>query len=175
MAAYRNRPHRIILRLMLLHTTYMLLLLPLRHTRTCAHTPLPLHAAFQAERARTRCVPCPSALNVLPHVIIVVAGSAMAAVPQFRFQRGEQRPFHEGLNDVCSIVLRCLQVHTRRAAARSLTLLTSRTQAASRPDPLIGLAETLTMISAFCLFIYSLLLFYNGSIEYYSTRIQPHP
>ena len=91
------------------------------------------------------------------------------------FQTGEQRRFHEGMHDVCFFVLRCLQMHTRRVAARSLTLLTSRTQAASRPDPLFGLAETLTMISAFCLFIYSLLLFYNGSIEYFSTRIQPHP
>jgi len=42
-------------------------------------------------------------------------------------------------------------------------------------DTLIGMFEVLTMIAAFCLFIYSLLLFYTGSIEYYSTRVQPHP
>ena len=39
----------------------------------------------------------------------------------------------------------------------------------------LGLTETFTMIAAFCMIIYSLLLFYNGSIEYLSTRILPHP
>ena len=58
---------------------------------------------------------------------------------------------------------------------RSLYPHTAPAQAATGMDSLIGMFEVLTMIAAFCLFIYSLLLFYTGSIEYYSTRVQPHP
>ena len=50
--------------------------------------------------------------------------SAMAAVPQFRFQRGEQRRVHEGMHDPCSLILQCLQVRASGAAA--LFTLTQR-------------------------------------------------
>ena len=58
---------------------------------------------------------------------------------------------------------------------RRRSLHSHTAQAAAGMDTLIGMFEVLTMIAAFCLFIYSLLLFYTGSIEYYSTRVQPHP
>jgi len=79
----------------------------------------------------------------------------MADVPQFRFGPRVARRDNAGLNYV-SMFWRWLQ-------------------AVSGPGVSISLTETFTMIAAFCMFIYSLLLFYQGSIEYLSTRIQPHP
>jgi hypothetical protein len=48
-------------------------------------------------------------------------------------------------------------------------------QAVSGLGVFTSMTEIFTMMAAFCMLIYSILLFYNGSIEYLSSRIQPHP
>ncbi len=61
------------------------------------------------------------------------------------------------------------------ASARSVRQVIANLQGISGPAVVINLTETITLVAAFCMVIYSLLLFYQGSIEYLSTRIQPHP
>jgi hypothetical protein len=97
----------------------------------------------------------------------------MAAVPQFRFgPRVDQR--HDQRLNIFSRLALWLQVFSRFNSA-TFFLLTALAQAVSGAAAVLGLTETFTMIAAFCMIIYSLLLFYNGSIEYLSTRILPHP
>lgn len=79
----------------------------------------------------------------------------MAAVPQFRFGPRIERRDNEVVH-IFSNFVRWLQ------AVSGLGVFTSMT-------------EIFTMMAAFCMLIYSILLFYNGSIEYLSSRIQPHP
>ncbi len=97
----------------------------------------------------------------------------MADVPQFRFGPRVARRDNTGLNYV-SVFWRWLQV-VILSVVLSFFYLIGNSQAVSGPGVAISLTETFTMIAAFCMFIYSLLLFYQGSIEYLSTRIQPHP
>ena len=97
----------------------------------------------------------------------------MADVPQFRFGPRVARRDNAGLNYV-SVFWRWLQVIILSVVLSSFYLI-GNSQAVSGPGVVISLTETFTMIAAFCMFIYSLLLFYQGSIEYLSTRIQPHP
>jgi hypothetical protein len=97
----------------------------------------------------------------------------MAAVPQFRFgPRVDQR--HDLRVNIFSRLVLWLQVFSRFNSA-TFFLLTALAQAVSGAAAVLGLTETFTMVAAFCMIIYSLLLFYNGSIEYLSTRILPHP
>ena len=97
----------------------------------------------------------------------------MAAAPQFRFGPRIERRENEVVH-IYSVFVRWLQVCSAHFATTSFNDMVVA-QAVSGVGVFTSMTEIFTMMAAFCMLIYSLLLFYNGSIEYLSTRIQPHP